>query len=329
MEYIFEDIEVCECIGCFEDEYVYDIEMDDETHTFIANDILVHNSSYVNLGPVVDCIPGLREKGDKEICHFLVGFADEYLNKYFDKILTDYLTPRHAKNYHVFELETVGKSSIFTGVKKRYAQAILWKDGRIYDEPKLKYKGLEVIKGSYPSFSRKILKSLTEMLLLDESNNDKFIFKLNQKMMAYKDEFFKQPIDNISETIKVNSYWDKVENDKDPAGLVMKKGSSFNHKALALYNWLINTKKLPGENIYSGKVKCYLLKKNSSKNSDAYFAYRAGAYPQWADTYAKIDKNAMFQKTVLEPINRILVPIGFKELHIDGSIEMDLFSMFD
>ena len=205
MEYIFEDIEVCECIGYFEDEYVYDIEMDDETHTFIANDILVHNSSYVNLGPVVDCIPGLREKGDKEICHFLVGFADEYLNKYFDKILTDYLTPRHAKNYHVFELETVGKSSIFTGVKKRYAQAILWKDGRIYDEPKLKYKGLEVIKGSYPSFSRKILKSLTEMLLLDDSNNDKFIFKLNQKMMAYKDEFFKQPIDNISETIKVNS----------------------------------------------------------------------------------------------------------------------------
>ena len=157
MDYIFEDIEVCECIGYFEDEYVYDIEMDDETHTFIANDILVHNSSYVNLGPVVDCIPGLREKGDKEICHFLVGFADEYLNKYFDKILTDYLTPRHAKNYHVFELETVGKSSIFTGVKKRYAQAILWKDGRIYDEPKLKYKGLEVIKGSYPSYSRKIL----------------------------------------------------------------------------------------------------------------------------------------------------------------------------
>lgn len=27
MDYIFEDIEVCECIGYFEDEYVYDIEM--------------------------------------------------------------------------------------------------------------------------------------------------------------------------------------------------------------------------------------------------------------------------------------------------------------
>ena len=47
MEYILDDLEVCECIGIFEDEYVYDIEMDDPTHTFIANDILVHNSLYI------------------------------------------------------------------------------------------------------------------------------------------------------------------------------------------------------------------------------------------------------------------------------------------
>ena len=30
----------------FDDEYVYDIEVDD-THTFFGNDILVHNSIYV------------------------------------------------------------------------------------------------------------------------------------------------------------------------------------------------------------------------------------------------------------------------------------------
>ena len=35
-KYIFEEIDFCECIGEFDDEYVYDIEMDDETHTFIA-----------------------------------------------------------------------------------------------------------------------------------------------------------------------------------------------------------------------------------------------------------------------------------------------------
>ena len=40
----FEEIEFCELSGEFIDEYVYDIEVDDDTHTFMANDILVHNS---------------------------------------------------------------------------------------------------------------------------------------------------------------------------------------------------------------------------------------------------------------------------------------------
>lgn len=301
------------------------------------NDIITNNqsmvytiyqdtdSSYINFGPVVQCIKNINIKNDKEVCKFLESFADKYLNKYFDKILTEYIEGRHGKNYHVFELETIGKAGVWIGVKKRYAQAILWKDGRMYDEPKMKVKGLEIIKGSYPSYSRSILKDLTKMLLLDDSDDKTLIHKLNQKMMLGKQEFMQRPIDDITEVIGVNDYWKNVENDSDPNGLVMKKGSSFNQKALAYYNWLINTKHLSGDNIYGGKVKCYPIKKVSPKSQDTYFAYQAGAYPQWADKYAPIDKESTFTKTVLEPINRILKPIGFKELHTDGSIEMDLF----
>lgn len=54
IEYVFDDIESCEMIGHFEDEYVYDVEVDDETHTFIANDILVHNSLFVSMKPAID-----------------------------------------------------------------------------------------------------------------------------------------------------------------------------------------------------------------------------------------------------------------------------------
>jgi len=51
LEYFLDDIESCELIGKFEDEYVYDVEVEDETHTFIANDILVHNSLFVSFEP--------------------------------------------------------------------------------------------------------------------------------------------------------------------------------------------------------------------------------------------------------------------------------------
>lgn len=48
------DVLRCECVGDFEDEYVYDIEMDDETHTFIANNMLIHNSIYASYKSIVE-----------------------------------------------------------------------------------------------------------------------------------------------------------------------------------------------------------------------------------------------------------------------------------
>lgn len=47
------DIVRCEQIGNFEDEYVYDIEMNDDTHTFVANNILVHNSIYTSYEDII------------------------------------------------------------------------------------------------------------------------------------------------------------------------------------------------------------------------------------------------------------------------------------
>ena len=325
MKYILEDIEVCECIGEFEDEYVYDIEMDDDSHTFIANDILVHNSSYVNLGPIVDSIIELRGADDKEKCKFCVEFAEKFMNNYFAKVLDEYFTPRHVKNRHFFELETVAKTGIWIGIKKRYAQALLWKDGRYYDEPKMKVKGLEVIKGSYPSFSRKILKDLTMTLLTENIHDSDFIHKFNAKVMDWKDKFMKQDPDLITEAISVSNYWKGVESDDDPSGVKIIKGAPYNVKALALYNWMINAKKKPGDTVYNGKVRCYLVQKTNAKSEDTYFAYPTGGFPSWAPP---IDRNAMYTKTVLEPINRIITKIGLPELTIDGAIQVDLFSMF-
>ena len=54
MNYEISNIESIECIGEFND-YVYDIEMEDDTeHTFFANDILVHNSVYFTILPILN-----------------------------------------------------------------------------------------------------------------------------------------------------------------------------------------------------------------------------------------------------------------------------------
>lgn len=47
--YKIESIAEIEQLDDFEDEYVYDVEVDD-CHNFFANDVLVHNSIYVEFG---------------------------------------------------------------------------------------------------------------------------------------------------------------------------------------------------------------------------------------------------------------------------------------
>lgn len=281
------------------------------------------DSNYVNLGPIVDSINELKNATDRQKCEFCVKFAEGYMNDYFLDILDKYFTPRHVKNRHLFELETVSKGGIWLNVKKRYGQALMWKDGRFYDEPKMKVKGLEVIKGSYPKFARDTLTDLMMYLLLSDINDKNFIHSLNSKVMHHLDEFKKCNIDDISENINVNNYWKGVESDSDPSGLKIKQGTSFNVKAIALYNWNINALKKSGDPIYGGKVKCYLTQKVTRKSDDIYFAYGAGKCPSWAP---QIDYNGMFTKTILEPINRIITVIGLPALTIDGSIELDLFS---
>jgi hypothetical protein len=82
IEYVFDEIEFCECIGMFEDEYVYDIEIDDETHTFIGNDILVHNSLYISYAPIMKSV-GFEHIDDLEKGrNFILDFNEKFMSNF-------------------------------------------------------------------------------------------------------------------------------------------------------------------------------------------------------------------------------------------------------
>lgn len=59
---IISDIKFCDNIGEFNDEYVYDIEMDDDYHTFVVNNILVHNSIYASFKSIVNVTDWMEHK---------------------------------------------------------------------------------------------------------------------------------------------------------------------------------------------------------------------------------------------------------------------------
>lgn len=328
MTYLFDEIESCECIGEFEDEYVYDVEMDDETHTFVANDILVHNSLYISYDGLLKTIKGVENMSLKQKANIIIDLNTKFMDEHNKRYIKEYYDTRFAKSTHKFELETLNFSGCWIEKKKRYAQILLWKEGKFYDEDDLplKVKGLEMTKASYPRAAREILNKITRFYLEDQSN-EYVLQRLNIKMQELKQEYFNASIEDMCANMRVNGYSKYILNDNNPEGLIVAPKCPPNVRALGNYNNIRNVNHLEGEAIYGGKLKVYMYypKGAGLRSEPSYFAFKSMAYPKWADKYAPISKERMFQQYVLDPFNRIIEPSGLGELRIDGSIEMGLF----
>lgn len=139
--YKLERVKSIECIGEFEDEYVYDIEMDDDTHTFVANDILVHNSVYSQLDEVISTTDwglapetnwriDIEYKDGKESSTTFCGKkSKEYVIDYLGldspdiKSYNVYEIPGEAKDFAI-KLDDVFLSGYFKKIFDQYAVAI-------------------------------------------------------------------------------------------------------------------------------------------------------------------------------------------------------------
>jgi hypothetical protein len=175
-------------------------------------------------------------------------------------------------------------------------------------------------KAAAPSYSREILNNMVRFML--ENSGDKYLInRMVIELQKYQEQWNVRNIDDICENVKVNAYKKYILNDNGPV-LITGPHCPANAKALGNYNRIRQVNGLPGEGIYSGKVKMYEFKKGKGWD---YFAYEAMNYPEWADKYAPIARSHMFQKYVLDPLNRIIVSAGMPEINIDHSIQLSIF----
>lgn len=287
------------------------------------------DSLYISYENLLNSIEGIEDMSIEQKCDILVKLNREFLDEHNNEFIKNYYESRHAKSVHEFELETIALSECRLSVKKRYAQILLWKDGKTYDidDLPLKVKGLEIVKSSYPKEARSELKHLVRYLLEDNDSDGYLLQRLNIEVQKMKQQFNQAPIEEICGNMKVNGYTKYIEDDENPNGLKVAPKCPSNVRALGTYNWLRNIHKLPGEPIYGGKLKWYRYYPTGrvkAKDPEV-FAFQAGNYPKWADQYAPISRTAMFNAMVLDPFNRILSAIGMRELSSDGSVQLSLF----
>jgi len=306
MEYYFDDIESIEKIGEFDDEYVYDIEVDDDTHTFIGNDILVHNSTYITLKPIIDSCDW---KGDP--IDFILKIKDLRLDNYIAVKFDDYAKKFNTKNLQVLELEKISYSALMVA-KKKYILDLAWNDPGIRHQPQKKIKpvGVEIVQGSTPPFSRKTLKGMLNTLF--EYGKALEYAKVVKTLKEIKKQFVLQDPNEISKTVAIGDYEKYVLSDRKE--IVLGDKCPVNVRSAAMYNHtLMNSKwKTKYNLIHTGdKIKWYY-----AKGEEGVFGFLPGNYPY--EIAPEVDYDKQFEKAVIEPFNRFMIAAGFNP--VPGSL---------
>lgn len=310
-----EKIKSVEPIGEFIDEYVYDLEMyedpksKNDTHTFVANDILVHNSCYISFEEVIQSCDwqGKFDSPKDLIIAINKNRISEYLNKQFDRYAEKFGTA----NFQDFELETISESGIWLA-KKKYILNKRWEDG--IDIPTLTeimYKGIELAQSSTPQFARTKLDWLMRYIL--EKKRDLSKRELTQLLRKIKEEFRMADPNDVSMGRSVNDYAKYIRNDS--TGFEVADKTPIHVRAAGYHNYLLNQNadmKRKYEMLKGGnKVKFYYVKVSNDRENNV-FAYTPGNYPY--EFAPPIDYDLMFEKSILDPINRVMVAFGMGEI---------------
>lgn len=321
IEYIIEDIESIEQLDNFDNEEVYDIEVDDDSHTFIANDILVHNSVYTTYGNFFKCMTEeYREKykEDRSKVDWILNFNKKFLDKQNNQWCDEMYNPRHGQNVHEFELETIVRSQICIK-KKKYLKGYAFVKGKFYDKPKISGTGIEIIKSTTPKLCREILSDLMYSLMFDydEEKKSEYIMFFADKLANFRKKFYNAPIEDISQSVGIGDYKKYVIEDK--TNLILSKKCPVSVKAIARFNYLAHKNGEDNKIQYSGKIKYYNI---LIGDKVSFFGYPAGELPSWAPTISKITQ---WKKTVIEPINRFLDVMEIPKVNANNVTQLSLF----
>jgi len=318
--YQFEDISECKCIGEFEDEWVYDIEMDDATHTFIANDILVHNSGYINYDYIIKSIEGFDTLKISPIL-FAADIIKYRMNSYLNNKFEEYAKSYNAINTHDFKLEHISNSGIFIA-KKNYILDVAFED-RLLPESYLLPKGFDLVKASLPKWARAKGTELIKIILKngDSLNMDEIL----NKLLEYKEEFKGLHPDEFSMNFNLRTFKKYVIKDDDQ--LVFAKGASIYPRSAGYYNHLLykqtdNIRKKYKKVRTGDKVRFYNCMPDDTYKIDA-FSYLPGKFP--IEFAPHVDYDEQFNVIILNPLNRALEAMDMPLIEKNVMYFNDLF----
>jgi len=290
------------------DGYVYDIEVDD-THTFFANDVLVHNTDSVYFKTNAEY--GSDGMSTEEINLRAIAIADK-IGELADASFPEFckkafcIQPEY-ENIIKCDREVVAKRGIFVS-KKRYVLKLVDLDG--YRCDKLKAMGLEMKKTTTPKIIQKFLEDVINLILNGETEWD----DIDNFIVDYRDQVKTAlPVIDIGlpkGVKKVEFYTaqhiagvnDKGEKPRLPGHVA---ASIHYNECLKHFN---DTDSQP---IKTGsKIKVFYLTEKYGKFKSIAIPTEAKHLPTWFSDYCEVDREIHEQKLIDNNLEKIFTAIG-------------------
>ncbi len=315
-------------------------------------DLLVYgdtDSLYSTWDPLLRTIKGYETMTDEQLRDIVLKINLEFLDAHNNEYIDNYYKKRGGKSIHAFELETVSLAGVWLDKKKNYAQILLWKDGKIFDMDhlKLKAKGMEVIKGAWPTLAKKMLHDFI-MYLFTLREDNLIAQKMNIVVQQAKQQWMTADLNELCGSANIKDYalnvghitgvgrnatFAAAEVNESPLDLQCKSSAGRGVKGAFNYNRVKAKYGINAPDLRGGKVKWYLYKngklpnKSHSNIVECYnvMCFEALNYPEWLNKYAPIDRIRMFETQVIDPMNRIMEAIDQPLLTVSGMLSLNVF----
>jgi hypothetical protein len=340
LEYEVVDIDSVECIGEFEDEYVYDIEMEDDTeHTFFANDILVHNSAFLTFKEVMDNM-GIPKERYFKTTQKLANLSVKKMNDYGNYISEELF---NSKNNRIeWDNELLMPRALFLK-KKKYCAHVKVKDG--FDVDEILIKGLDAIRSSTPAPFQKSIKKSIELIMKGISEED---YKKHAKEI-YED-FMQWDLDDVYlpkscnklrqymiggdgpsklDTEDMSDFIDEEDFNEEEVGRTQGIKGTPGHvnSAIAFNHYLKEYNLVDVEPIKEGdKFRMVYLQKNHEFPIKA-LGFLTKLPKEFGLTVENIDRRKHFELCYIQPLQPIIDTIGWKMPNFFEEA-MDMSSLF-
>lgn len=304
------------------DEYVYDMEVEDNSHTFFSNDILVHNSLYVRMDNILKKLFNTTDVDwyDPDVFAKIKNYIDNNFQEKLNNHIADFICEKfHTSERRIeFKREKISRVGDYL-CKKRYAVQCLDNEGVPCD--KFAYVGVDIAKNELPQKIKDLLKELVEnMMKYKWVGPDKIQPEL-------------QKIYNLYSTLDINdvAFIKNLSTQKQSQGFLgSEKGAGVHARAANIYNDLIEKFNLKSkyELINEGDRFHYMYILKSNKYNIDCVAWK-DRYPDEFKKLFEIDVNKMFQKTIVSPLKKFLENHKCNEFDPESSMIEGEISIFD